>query len=94
MTNMSYCRFENTLGDLRDCKDQLELLLAGDPSVDPMSSQQERWARIQLIEQCFELVELFQDAGIDGNEANLHRTIERVVQQSEEACEADSEGNE
>ena len=24
MSNMSYCRFENTLGDLRDCRDALD----------------------------------------------------------------------
>lgn len=24
MTNMSYCRFHNTLGDLRDCRDAIE----------------------------------------------------------------------
>lgn len=26
MTNMSYCRFQNTLGDLRDCKHTLDEL--------------------------------------------------------------------
>jgi len=94
MTNMSYCRFENTLGDLRDCKEQLEMLLVGDADTGAMSSPQERRARIQLIVECYELVELFKDAGIDGDELDLQRTIERVVQQSEEACEADSEGDE
>lgn len=87
MTNMSYCRFENTLGDLRDCKEQLEMLLAGDADTEAMSSPQERRARIQLIVECFELVELFQCAGIDGDEADMQRVVERVVQENEETCE-------
>ena len=28
MSNMSYCRFENTLSDLNDCIDQIEMLAA------------------------------------------------------------------
>ena len=91
MTNMSYCRFENTLNDLRDCKDQLEMLLAGDADTGAMSSLQERRARIQLIVECYELVELFKNAGIDGDEADLQRVVERVVQENEDAIPESNE---
>lgn len=30
MSNMSYCRFENTLRDLRDCEDALQEMCDGD----------------------------------------------------------------
>ena len=32
MGNMSYCRFENTVGDLGDCQMALENMLNGDES--------------------------------------------------------------
>jgi hypothetical protein len=31
MSNMSYCRFENTMSDLADCQEQLRMLLDGEP---------------------------------------------------------------
>ena len=44
MGNMSYCRFGNTLTDLRDCADNLD---------DPDSlSPEERRARERLIKLC------------------------------------------
>lgn len=46
MTNMGYCRFQNTLGDLEDCE-QAEGLY--DPD---LLSEDERRARKQLIELC------------------------------------------
>ena len=42
MGNMSYCRFENTLSDLRDCYNNLDDNLSGS----------EREYRQQLIELC------------------------------------------
>ena len=40
MSNMSYCRFENTLDDLRDCEDNLH---------DPKLSADEKDARRLLL---------------------------------------------
>lgn len=57
MSNMSYCRFQNTVRDLDDCKDAIEeagdldALLAG-------LSQEEHRAAEQLIGICREIVEL------------------------------------
>ena len=42
MPNMSYCRFHNTLQDLRDCYEHL---------VEPLSESEEQ-ARAELIKLC------------------------------------------
>ena len=44
--NMSYCRFQNTLGDLRDCQENI--LADG-------LSKEERRARRELVEICREI---------------------------------------
>ena len=52
MSNMSYCRFENTLNDLRDCYrnfDSEEL------------SDSETIARQKLVELCQEIIEVAED---------------------------------
>ena len=46
MSNMSYCRFQNTLNDLRDCSDNWEV-----------SSLAEAKARLKLYEICKWIVE-------------------------------------
>ena len=43
MGNMSYCRFQNTSGDLRECKDALEDLISGDSG--PLSMDETHAAR-------------------------------------------------
>lgn len=43
MGNMSYCRFENTLKDLRDCYEHLD---------DSLSNESKRKARRQLVALC------------------------------------------
>ncbi len=47
MANMSYCRFENTLRDLKDCEDAMQ-------DDDDMSESEER-ARVQLINLCIQI---------------------------------------
>jgi len=48
MSNMSHCRFHNTLEDLRDCYDNLE---------DDELSEEETKARKRLIEMCQDISE-------------------------------------
>ena len=48
MSNMSYCRFQNTLSDLRDCEENLN---------DSDLSKEEHNARKRLIELCLSIVE-------------------------------------
>lgn len=46
MSNMSYCQFQNTLGDLQDCYETLN-----EKSLDELSDE-ERKAAKQLIQLC------------------------------------------
>lgn len=48
MSNMSYCRFENTLRDLEDCSEHLD---------DTDLNEYEARARKKLIELCREIAE-------------------------------------
>ena len=43
MSNMGYCRFQNTLQDLRDCQDHIE---------DEALSDKEKQARRSLLRLC------------------------------------------
>lgn len=48
MSNMSYCRFRNTLADLRDCESDF-----GDDDI----SEEEKAARVELIQLARRIVE-------------------------------------
>jgi len=53
MSNMSYCRFQNTLGDLEDCFEHFEIEGEDDLSME------EAQAREDMIELCRKIVELY-----------------------------------
>ena len=48
MANMAHCRFQNTLGDLRDCSDYLD---------ETDLSEEEEKARKRLIKVCQSIVD-------------------------------------
>jgi hypothetical protein len=48
MSNMSYCRFENTARDLRDCAEHI---------CDKLTGDHEPAARLSLIETCMQILE-------------------------------------
>ena len=53
MANMSYCRFQNTLNDLRDC------VYAMDEAYDFEDmdlSKDEKWAMNRMFQQCEEFI--------------------------------------
>jgi hypothetical protein len=52
MANMSYCRFENTLSDLRDCYDNMDR--------DDLS-QSEFYMRRHMIELCISIADEYRD---------------------------------
>lgn len=62
MSNMSYCRFRNTVGDLSDCADNIYDVL----------SEDEARARKQLIKLCFQIIQDFitDDLELDENAVN------------------------
>jgi hypothetical protein len=53
MANMSYCRFQNTLADLRDCQEAME------NESDKKLSAEEARARKRLIKRCVQIAEDF-----------------------------------
>ena len=59
MANMSYCRFQNTLRDLRDCYDALADL----DTLDALSSE-EKQAAHRLMKLCVKVVDYGKDAGV------------------------------
>jgi len=69
MSNMSYCRFENTAKDLQDC---LEAIEKGD--INDLGSQYEVDALEELLELCKQVVaykDEIEDAIDINNENNL-----------------------
>lgn len=62
MANMSYCRFENTLSDLRDCYNHFD---QGDLSME------EHNARARMIEL---MVEILQDVGAEVEDEFIHES--------------------
>lgn len=77
MANMSYCRFRNTLADLADCKDALEELLSGG-DIEQVSDE-ERRARVDLVEMCFDVVELFRAEGVEDDANDLQQEIQSAI---------------
>lgn len=57
MPNMSYCRFQNTEGDLRDCLEGLEDV---DGDLDGLSPEEKRAAK-RLIKLCQRIAESYGD---------------------------------
>ncbi len=76
MSNMSYCRFHNTLLDLRDCYEHLHDKLRETNQWDGG----ERVARQQLIELCQRIVE--EECSVD--EATGKITVEEYEDEEEE----------
>lgn len=54
MSNMSYCRFRNTLEDLRDCYENWE-------DLDPEEDREEIRARDKLLSLCIDIAQDFGD---------------------------------
>ena len=56
--NMSYCRFQNTLSDLSDCREQIQLLMDNE-GADKITDRAEIAARAALVVMCLEIAEMF-----------------------------------
>jgi hypothetical protein len=61
MSNMSYCRFRNTLEDLRDCWDNL---------YDIIDSKEEQIARNKLIILCANIASEWSEDDLEEGEAD------------------------
>lgn len=61
MSNMSYCRFHNTLADLRDCANALEEI---DGDLSELSKEEARAAKV-LIALCLRIGEDYSEPDDD-----------------------------
>ena len=69
MSNMSYCRFENTAGDLQDCLDAIQ-----NGEINDLGSQYEVDALEELLDLCRNVVaykDEIQDAIYNNNNNDL-----------------------
>lgn len=60
MVNMSYCRFHNTLQDLKSCESVLEEMVDGDPK---KLSDEELRAAQDLVSTCLAIVLMLAERG-------------------------------
>jgi hypothetical protein len=92
MSNMSYCRFQNTVQDLRDCRDALEVLLNSGDDEDAALSEREREAAISLVEECAHIMTMVADsAGLSLDTDDVERNVKQVIDgANEEAKRAES----
>lgn len=76
MSNMSYCRFQNTSGDLDDCQNALEGLANGD---ERALSRDELYAAKRLVNTCLDIVTVVAEhIGIDIDELD-ERKIDQIL---------------
>ena len=77
MSNMSYCRFQNTARDLDDCADAIEGLMCSEQ--EPLSDEELRAAK-RLVESCARIVQLLADEmPLKGEDAPDRDRFERMV---------------
>lgn len=81
MSNMSYCRFQNTDGDLGDCQDALEEIVNGE-SRDRLSDRELEAAQ-SLFRRCLDIVTLVVEAAdldLDDREsATFRREVDEFL---------------
>lgn len=64
MSNMSYCKFENTAKDLKDCLEDLEILCCEEDIIEfinGLSSIHEKKGFLSLIKHCIKISSYFSD---------------------------------
>lgn len=82
MTNMSYCRFQNTATDLMDCVDNF----------DDLKSNEEREARKRLVKHALVLVQKAADAVMESDQSgqlsDLLHELHRLVHDGDKLARA------
>jgi hypothetical protein len=88
MSNMSYCRFQNTDRDLDDCKDALEEMVDGYLGLRgaPPLSREELAAAKSLVRNCANILNLLAEA--------TGQDVERLLDRDDLIDEAVDEVNE
>jgi len=94
MSNMSYCRFENTRIDLDDCKDALEIMIGDPKDTEPLSARELKEAK-KLAELCLEITTMLSEyvkiEMDDLTEDDVRETIEQINNRCGELDEEDEE---
>ena len=77
MSNMSYCRWENTLSDLEDCVESFH---------EGVANRDEARARLRMMALAEELLSLYRSESemVDGMELNAEGRGEEEVESEEE----------
>jgi|CXWK01.1.fsa_nt_gi hypothetical protein len=89
MGNMGYCRFRNTLSDLRDCKEALEELFEKKGDDDTLNREEEEAAK-QLVATCIEIVGLVAEyESVDVDDVSESHIDEAITTANEIANERD-----
>lgn len=96
MGNMSYCRFENTLADFRDCFQALRDLAEGEGKI----SRREKKYALTLVLEASELLNFLADYGsIDVEElvtcdTKLQHALENVLENPQNSDEIEEDNDE
>jgi oligoendopeptidase F len=83
MSNMSYCRFQNTDKDLRDCEEALEELFSGGDNNegDGALSREELEAAVSLVETCMRIAErVAEEAGLDLDTDDAQKGLGKLLE--------------
>ena len=91
MSNMSYCRFSNTLSDLRDCRWALEALFSGAEDARGLPREELQAAK-ELCEECVELASVLaeeqgRDIDLDDVHGDIGETLDRAQQAAEDRAQ-------
>lgn len=88
--NMSYCRFENTLNDLRDCAGALEELFSADEDTGATPlSRSEELAAILLVDKANDIVQMVREnLGLKDDEELRSEAIAEYISSENALCQA------
>ena len=80
MSNMSYCRFQNTLSDLEDCQGVLEAMIDGVTEEGERLSRAELIAAKALVHRCLYIARLIaEQSDVAVDELDECEAIERTM---------------
>ncbi len=96
MSNMSYCRFENTNSDLEDCRDALVGLI--EEQEGPLNPYELKAAK-KLAVKCLEIVQMLAEhVGVpnldDLTDADMERAVEAAQDTAVEGAKGEEEEEE
>ena len=86
MSNMSYCRFENTSRDLADCLEALKEMVEGEKADDKLGREELRAAK-SLAVTCLEIVELLAEHAEKDLEDVDTLVLEDAVESINDECD-------